>query len=54
VDVIDRAINASDGDFKARKILAMYGCNSGSIAGVMKGSRFLVLKTRWMRIEVRD
>src|SRR5258706_423493 len=32
----------------------MYGCNSGSTAGVMNGSRFFVLKTRWMSIDDKD
>src|ERR1043166_2119005 len=44
----------SDGDFSSRKILAMYGCNSVSIAGVINGSRFFVLKTRWIRMDDRD
>src|SRR5437660_359796 len=32
----------------------MYGCNSGSIAGVMNGSRFFVLKTRWIKMDDKD
>jgi len=45
---------ASEGDFSPRKIDAMYGCNCDSIAGVINGSRFFVLKIRWIRIEDRD
>src|SRR2546425_11637583 len=32
----------------------MYGCNSVSILGVMNGSRFFVLKTRWTRTDDSD
>src|SRR3979409_695093 len=32
----------------------MYECNSDSIAGLINGSRFFVLKTKWMRMENRD
>src|SRR6266436_2537127 len=44
----------NDGDFNSRKILAKYGCSSVSIAGVMNGSRFLVLKTKWIRMDDKD
>jgi hypothetical protein len=44
----------SDGDFSSRKILAIYGCSFVSIAGVMKGSRFFVLKIIWIRMDDRD
>ena len=32
----------------------MYGCNSFSISSVMKASRFLVLKIRWIRMDDKD
>src|SRR5437588_1972552 len=44
----------NEGDFNSRNIVAMYGCNSLSIGDVMNGSRFFVLKTRWIRMEDSD
>jgi hypothetical protein len=45
---------ANDGDFSSRRILAIYGCNSGSISGVINGSRFFVLKIKWIKIDDSD
>jgi hypothetical protein len=42
--MISRVVNVSDGDLSDLKMVAKYGCNSFSIAALMKGSRFFVLK----------